>query len=86
VRTQLKDEAMKPRAPEGGEMLYHDNEARSLLAREHAELLASEMRRVRMLMPDQDGYPTWTRLAAALLGRTERLRRRKRHSAPAYDA
>ena len=50
-------------------MLYHDSNGRMLLARERAELLASEMRRVRRLTPEQAGRPRWTRLAAQLLGR-----------------
>lgn len=57
-------------------MLYHDTEGRSLLAREHAELLASEMRRVRRLSPGRAGEGSSTRLAAQLLGRTQRMRRR----------
>jgi hypothetical protein len=67
-------------------MFYHDTDGRLLLARERAELLASEMRRVRRLTPQQAGYPRWTRVPAELLGRVERMRRRKSHSAPAYDA
>jgi hypothetical protein len=67
-------------------MIYHDAEGRSLLAREHAELLASEMRRVRRLGPEDAGDPSWTRLAAQLLGRVERPLRRRRHHASAYNA
>ncbi|HSD23077.1 MAG TPA: hypothetical protein VLB79_01990 [Solirubrobacterales bacterium] len=67
-------------------MLYHDSDGRSLLARERAELLASEMRRVRSVTPEQAGHPSWTRVAAELLGRVERMRRRKSHGSAAYDA
>lgn len=67
-------------------MFYHDTDGRTLLARERAELLASEMRRVRPLTPQQAGHPSWTRLAAELLERGERMRRRKSHGSPAYDA
>ena len=79
-------EGAEARPPEGEETVYRDNEARSLLVQERAELLTREMCRVRTFMPDNGGYPSWTRLAAALLGRTERLRRRKRRSAPTHDA
>jgi hypothetical protein len=68
-------------------MTYYDTEARSLLARERAELLASEMRRVRRLTPEQAGYPSWTAPAAALLNRAgRRMRHLKGHKVPAYDA
>jgi hypothetical protein len=68
-------------------MIYPDNEARSLFARERADLLATEMRRARRLTPEEAGYPSWTRLAAELLRRAERrLGRRKDYHAPAYDA
>jgi hypothetical protein len=67
-------------------MIYHDSNGRLLMARERAELLASEMRRVRSLTPEQAGNPSWTRLAAELLGRVEPMRRRKSHGSPAYDA
>jgi hypothetical protein len=67
-------------------MLYHDTDGRTLLARERAELLASEMRHVRSLTPEQAGHPSWTRLAAELLGRVERMRQGKSHGSPAYDA
>ena len=67
-------------------MLYYDSEARMQLAREHADELAHEMRRVRRLTGEQAGYPVWARLAAELLGRTERLRRGKTYRAPVYDS
>jgi hypothetical protein len=69
-------------------MLYHDTDGRLLLARERAELLASEMRSVRRLTPQQAERPSWTRLAAELLGRGGRMRQRRRKSdgSPAYDA
>ena len=67
-------------------MLYHDTDSRLLLAREHAELLASEMRRAGRPTPGQARHASWTRLAAELLGRGGRRRRRKSHGSPAYDA
>jgi hypothetical protein len=67
-------------------MLYHDTDGRSLLARERADLLASEMRRARRPTPEQAGHPSWARPVAKLLGRVERMRRRKSHGSPAYDA
>lgn len=67
-------------------MLYHDTDGRTLLARERAELLASEMRRVRRLTPQKAGHPSLTRLAAELLRPVDRMRRRKSHGFPAYDA
>jgi hypothetical protein len=69
-------------------MLYHDTDGRLLLAREHAELLASEMRRAGRPTPGQARHSSWARLAAGLLGRVGRMRqrRRKSHDSPAYDA
>ena len=68
-------------------MLYHDTDGRLLLARERAELLASEMRSARRVTPQQVGHPSWARLAAELLGGGRmRQRRRKSHGSPAYDA
>ena len=66
-------------------MLYHDTDGRLLLARERADLLASERRRGR-LTPRQARHTSGTRLAAELLGRWERIRRRKSHGSPAYHA
>lgn len=66
--------------------MIYDAEARMQIAREHAELLAEEMRRARGLAPQQAGYLCWTRVAGQLLGRVERLSRGKRHPAHAYDA
>jgi hypothetical protein len=37
-------------------MLDYDNDARRLLAREHAERLADDMRRSRPLAPNEAGY------------------------------
>ena len=65
-------------------MLEHDTTSRLLLAREHVDHLAAEMRRSRPLNPDEVGYPGWARLGSALAGRVERFRRR-RH-VPAYQA
>ena len=69
-------------------MLYHDTNGRLLLARERAELLASEMRSVSKLEPRQVGNSSWAKFAAELLGRGGRMRqrRRKSHRFPAYDA
>jgi hypothetical protein len=67
-------------------MLYYDNEARMQQAREHADELAREMRRVRRLTGEDAGYSRWARLAAELLGRTERLRHGRGYHAPAYDS
>jgi hypothetical protein len=69
-------------------MIYHDTDGRLLLARERAELLASEMRSVRRPTPGQARHSSWARLAAELLGRGRRMRqrRRKSHGSPAYDA
>jgi hypothetical protein len=64
-------------------MLDYDTNSRLQGAREHADRLASEMRRSRPLNPDEVGYPGWARLGSALVGRVERLRRR-RHI-PAYQ-
>jgi hypothetical protein len=57
-------------------MLYHDTDGRLLLTRERAELLASEMRRARWPTPGQARHSSWARLAAELLGRGGRRRRR----------
>jgi hypothetical protein len=65
-------------------MLDYDTNSRLQAARDHAERLAAEMRRSRPLNPDEVGYPGWARLGSALVGRVDRLRRR-RH-APAYQA
>jgi hypothetical protein len=67
-------------------MLYYDNDPRRQLAREHTEELANEMRRARRLTPDEVGYPGWARLGAALVRRTERLRRGKGYHAPPMTA
>ena len=67
-------------------MLHNDPDGRLLLARERAELLASEMRRVRRLTPREAAHPRWTRPAVELLGRLGRIRRRESHGSPAYDA
>jgi len=66
--------------------MIYDAEARRQIAREHAELLAQEMRRARGLIPEDPMVLSWTRLAGQLLGSVERLHRRKRHPAHAYDA
>jgi hypothetical protein len=66
-------------------MLEYDTTSRLLLAREHVDLLAAEMRRSNGLTPDELGYPGWARLGSALAGRVERLRRRRGHRAPAFE-
>ena len=67
-------------------MLEYDTNIRLQLAHDHAERLAEEMRRSRGLTPDEVGYPGWARLGSALAGRLERLRRRRAHGVPAYEA
>jgi hypothetical protein len=64
---------------------YH-TEAQRQLIREHTERLAEDMRRARRVRSEEASYSTGTRLAAKLLARAERLRRRKGSHAPAYDA
>jgi hypothetical protein len=67
-------------------MLDYDNHSRRLLAHEHAERLADEMRRTRHITPDVAGFPGRTRLGE-LLRRVKRLSRAKapESSIPAYD-
>jgi len=67
-------------------MLYQHNDGRTLLARERAELLASEMRRVRRLTPQQAGLPGVVRLAAELFRPVKCMRRRRSDASPAYEA
>jgi hypothetical protein len=67
-------------------MVYYDTNTRLQLAREHADRLATEMRRSRRLTPDKAGYPRLTRLGSALAGQIESLRRHKGNHTPAYDA
>lgn len=67
-------------------MVYYDTDSRLQLAREQADRLANEMRRSRRLTADEAGYPGWARLGPALAGRVERLRRRRGHRAPAFEA
>ena len=50
-------------------MLYQDNDGRTLLTRERAELLPSEMRRVRRLTPEQAGVPGSLSLPRSCSGR-----------------
>jgi hypothetical protein len=65
-------------------MIEYDTTSRLLLAREHTERLAADMRRSNGLTPDEVGYPGWARLGSALAGRVERLRRRRDHGVPAF--
>jgi len=66
-------------------MLYYDTNSRLQFAREHADRLASEMRRCRRLTPDEAGFPNWARLGPALAACVERLRLHRGHHAPAYE-
>ena len=67
-------------------MVYYDTDTRLQLAREHADRLATEMRRSRRLTTDEAGYPRLARLGSALAGQIESLRRHKGNHTPAYDA
>jgi len=67
-------------------MVYYDTDSRLQFAREHADRLTAEMRRSRRLTPDEAGFFNWAKLAPALAGRLERLRRPRGHHTPAYDA
>jgi hypothetical protein len=67
-------------------MVYYDTNVRLQLAREHADRLASEMRRSRRVSPDVAGYPRLARLGSALAGHIESLRRHRGTHTPAYDA
>jgi hypothetical protein len=67
-------------------MLNYDNDLRRQLAREHAELLAHEMRGSRRLTPTEAGYRSRASLGE-LLRRVVRLGRVKEAAShvPAYD-
>ena len=67
-------------------MVYYDTDIRLQLAREHADRLASEMRRSRRPTRDEAGYPRLARLGSALAGHIESLRRHRGGHTPAYDA
>ena len=67
-------------------MVYYDTDTRLLLAREHADRRATDMRRSRHLTPDVAGYPRLAKLGSALAGQLESLRRHKGSHKPAYDA
>jgi hypothetical protein len=67
-------------------MVYYDTDSRLQFAREHADRLADEMRRVRRLTPDEAGYPRWGRLTAELFVRVGRLRHGRSQQVPAYHA
>jgi len=67
-------------------MVYYDTNTRLQLAREHADRLATEMRRSRRLTPDVAGYPRLAKLGSALAGHLESLRRHRGSHTPAYDA
>jgi hypothetical protein len=67
-------------------MVYYDTDIRLQLAHEHADRLATEMRRSRRLKPAVAGYPRLARLGSALAGQIEGLRRHKGGHKPAYGA
>ena len=67
-------------------MLYYHTDAQREFIREHHEDLAQEMRRVRQLTADEAGFPKLKGIAAGLMLRAERLRRRRTYRAPVYDA
>jgi hypothetical protein len=66
-------------------MLYYHTDPQREFIREHVEDLAQEMRRVRQLTADEAGFPKVRGVAAGLIRRAERLRRRRTYHAPAYD-
>ena len=68
-------------------MLNYGNESRQLLALEHAERLADDMRRSRRLTADGAGYPVCARFDRLLrrLGSLSRHNRAEPTLAP-YDA
>ena len=66
-------------------MIYPDNEARSLFARERAELLASEMRAARR-SASVEGSRSRPRRLGMWLARLGQQRREKQHEAPAYES
>jgi hypothetical protein len=65
-------------------MIYPDNEARSLFARERAELLASEMRAARPSASVEASRSRPSRLGMHL-ARLGQQRREKQPEAPAYE-
>ena len=65
-------------------MIYPDPEARSLFARERAELLASEMRAARRSASVEASRSCPSRLGMRL-ARLGRQRREKQHEGPAYE-
>jgi len=67
-------------------MVYYDTEIRLQLAREHADRLATEMRRSRRIKPNVVGHPRLARLGSALAGQIEGLRRHRGSQKPAYGA
>ena len=64
-------------------MLDYNTDSRIQAVRDHADRLASDMRRSRSLSPDEAGFPGRARLVSAI-ARVGRLRGR-RH-APVYQA
>jgi len=67
-------------------MVSAATEIRLQLAREHADRLATEMRRSRRIKPNVVGHPRLARSGAARAGQTEGLRRHKGSHKPAYGA
>jgi hypothetical protein len=63
---------------------FYDTEAQRQFARERAEQLAQDMRRARRLGREETNSLSWTRLAAELVSRAERLRRSKGSRAPMH--
>jgi hypothetical protein len=66
-------------------VIYHDTETRSLLAREHVELLASEMRRAKRPASAEPAKGDSSRVVAWLEALAGRLRRSRHYEAPVYE-
>jgi hypothetical protein len=67
-------------------MLYHDTDPQRQMARERAEQLAQEMRRVSDPLPVDRGDHRRSRRIAELLLAARRGERPRTHRAHAYDA
>ena len=67
-------------------MVYYDTDSHLQFTRERGDRLAAEMRRCRRLTPDEAGFFSRARLAPALAGQLERLRRRRDNYVPAHHA
>lgn len=66
-------------------MIYHDAETRSLLAREHVALLASEMRRAKRPTSAEPAADDSRRVVAWVEALAAQLRRRRHYEAPVYE-